>query len=119
MPATFFFFWLAVVVVVILFVRLQALGRALAALSERLTKLDQAKPEAPIPPPVPEKIPFPPSPLLERRTAAAPPTPPDMPPIPPRVPSPPLPVPAATPAAASEPTTPFNWKAFMGVKLFA
>ena len=110
MPEIFFFFWLAVVVGVVLWVRLRQLSRSIAGLNERLTRLEQNKAAAPTPPAVPEKIPIPPSPLLERREV--PPAPrPKIPAAPPSIPS----LGGRQPA----PAAPFNWEAFMGVKLFA
>lgn len=98
--------FLVLVLGVFLFVfverRRQRMRGLIEALTERVAALERTKRE-PVPPPIPEKVTIPPSPLLER--TARPPVPPPLPP--------PL------PTAPSSVATPFNWEAFMGVKMFA
>ena len=106
-----FFLVLGIAVIVALFHRLNGMAALVDALTKRVAALEQ-KPPPPenAPAPTPEKIPIPPSPLLARSVSPPPPVA-----IPPPLP-PPLPVTTPPPAVAS---TPFNWEAFMGVKLFA
>ncbi len=82
----------------------------MAKLSARVADLEQKlrQPEA-VPPP--EKVEIPPSPLLAQ-------TPPPVVPRPASIP-PPLPIPPPIPPPAPAPAAPFNWEAFMGVKMFA
>ena len=89
----------AFVILKILLDRVEKLGARVASLEQKL-----ARPE---PPPEAEKVVIPPSPLL----AKAP------PPTAPRPFSTPPPLPTTQPPPL--PATPFNWEAFMGVKLFA
>ncbi|MBA3651693.1 MAG: DUF2339 domain-containing protein [Chthoniobacterales bacterium] len=77
-------------------------------LSARVARLEQRLPvpEAPAPP---EKVVIPPSPLFAKATSSAE----------PRLLSTPPPLPIASPPPPPLPATPFNWEAFMGVRLFA
>ncbi len=81
----------------------------LEKLSARVARLEQKLPVAEAPAP-PEKVVIPPSPLLAKATSSAEPRLLSTPP--------PLPI-ASAPPPPPPPATPFNWEAFMGVKLFA
>ena len=98
----FFLLALAVALIVALFAELKKVRALVEALTERVAALER-KPRPPESRPAPEKNPIPPSPLLAKSSVSEP-RPPSLP-----VASLPPPVPA----------TPFNWEAFMGVKLFA
>jgi uncharacterized membrane protein len=114
------------VLIALPYLRLRALREELAALAARLAALERRDSLPRVQDPKPEKVVIPPSPLLARTDApteklderklvppgAGPAVPPPFP-VPPLLP-PPLPVAPPPPA-----TTPFNWEAFMGVKLFA
>jgi len=110
-PVLLFFLVLGIALIVAFFYRLHRFSALVDALARRVAALEQQprSPENP-PAPVPEKDPIPPSPLLAKSSVSAP-RPAAVPP-----PLPPLPL---TPVRPSVPTTPFNWEAFMGVKLFA
>ncbi len=110
-----FFFALALVAIVILFVQVRELRQKLAELAARLAAMERREQARPAE--KPEKIAIPPSPLLivkdrpaaqrdERQRDLSGATP-QMPP----------PLPAMKPPAPA--ALPFNWEAFMGVKLFA
>ncbi|HEY2341401.1 MAG TPA: DUF2339 domain-containing protein, partial [Chthoniobacteraceae bacterium] len=121
-PLLFFLLGLAGVLIVALFAQAKNAGAAVAALTERVATLERKLKRSETAP-IPEQVVIPPSPLLSSPPLNAPGqvpheeklVPPDFsqpPPLPP-----PLPKPA--PAAPSPVATPFNWEAFMGVKLFA
>ncbi len=97
---------LALLAVAVAFIILKILLDRVEKLSARVVSLEQklARPE---PPPEAEKVVIPPSPLLAKAPAPAEPRPFSTPP----------PLPIASPPPL--PTAPFNWEAFMGVKLFA
>ncbi|MEO8043988.1 MAG: DUF2339 domain-containing protein, partial [Spartobacteria bacterium] len=101
-----FFFLLALLCFAVTFALFKILLDRIAKLGARVAQLEQ-KLERPATANAPEKVLIPPSPLL----AKAP------PPAEPRATStpPPLPIPPPLP----KPAVPFNWEAFMGVKLFA
>ena len=103
--AIFLVLVLGVFLFVVVQLRLQRMRELIEALTERVAALERMKRE-PVPPPVPDKVTIPPSPLLER--TARPPVPPPLPPPLPTAPPSPSPV-----------GTPFNWEAFMGLKMFA
>ncbi len=106
LPGLFLLTTLALVVLVGVFVRLNKLQQLVDALTERIAVLERtARPAEPPPIPVPQKVAIPPSPLLAKVPTVEP------PPLKP----PPLPITTPPPPAP----TPFNWEAFMGVKLFA
>ncbi|HEY1583241.1 MAG TPA: DUF2339 domain-containing protein [Chthoniobacterales bacterium] len=84
-----------------LLLRLRRLRELVDALTERVATLER---ESKTTSPPPEKITIPQSPLLQRKL------PPPLPLTPPAVPTTSSPLPAVTP---------FDWEAFMGVKLFA
>src|SRR4051812_26253776 len=91
---------LALGLVAVVFGRLHRLQRSIDRLQERLDSLRQTATK-PTPVVAPEKLVIPQSPLLV--------------PPPPSAPKSSLPKPAPVPAATA---APFNWEAFMGVKLF-
>jgi len=103
-PGLFLLLAFGLIVVVALVIRLHRLRQLVDALAERIAALER-KPKARVAPPTPEKVAIPPSPLLAMAPAAERPQEP-----------PPLPVAPTPPPPAA---TPFNWEAFMGVKLFA
>src|SRR5450432_3474728 len=88
------------------FIRLRELCQTIEALTERIAALER-KLQRSETPPAPEKAAIPPSPLLARSVATE---------LKPKASPPPLPV---TPSPPQPAATPFNWEAFMGVKLFA
>jgi uncharacterized membrane protein len=104
--ALFLLLVLGVVLIVPMLTRLQRLRGLIDALTERVAALEKAKGE-PVAPPVPQKVAIPPSPLLAERKLVPPPA--GVPP----------PLPMATPPPLPPTAKPFNWEAFMGVKLFA
>jgi uncharacterized membrane protein len=110
--------FLLLLVAGVLAFRLHLLRQLVDALTERVATLERKLKEKP--PPLPEKVMIPPSPLLARpETTAKKPderklVPPGAGPAAPAPLPPPLPVTPPSPAA-----TPFNWEAFMGIKLFA
>ena len=92
-------------------IRLGELRRTINTLTERVAALERKLPRSETPP-VPEKVAIPPSPLLAPRRV------PDERKLVPPVTGQPPPLPPPLPATLP-PATPFNWEAFMGVKLFA
>ncbi|MDQ3197842.1 MAG: DUF2339 domain-containing protein [Verrucomicrobiota bacterium] len=108
LPGLFLLAILMLIVAVGLSVRLNKLQQLVDALTQRIAALER-KPPLVEQAPASAKVFIPPSPFL----AKAPPVvrkPQEPPPLPTR-PAPPPPV--------APPVTPFNWEAFMGVKLFA
>ena len=119
-------FLIGLFAVALLLNQIRKLRQMLKELSERVTGLEARTREPATPPPVAQKVPIPPSPLLVRepdlqvgeepRLVSSVTPPPiaaaqvPVPAVPPPLPITPPPVPA--PSA-------FNWEAFMGVKLFA
>ena len=103
--AAFLFFAVCFVFLKLLLDRIEKLNVRVAGLEQKLARAE--------PPPTAEKVVIPPSPLLAQ---APPPAEPRAPATPPPLPVPP-PLPIATPPPPAP--TPFNWEAFMGVKLFA
>ena len=98
---------LALALILVPFIRLKELRQMVDALTGRIAALERKLTDSEIAP-VPEKPVIPPSPLLatprrDRCRSSLRPRPPPLPP-----PLPPAPM-----------ATPFNWEAFMGVKLFA
>jgi len=107
--------------VVAIFAQAKSTSATVARLAERVAALERKLKQSEAAP-IPEKVVIPPSPLLSTpplsvtegrdEQKVVPPSPGQPPPLPP-----PLPRPAPT---VSRPVaTPFNWEAFMGVKLFA
>ena len=109
--ALFLLLILGVVLIVPVLTRLQRLRGLVDALTERVAALEKAKGE-PVAPPAPQRVAIPPSPILTETRLVPPGASSRPPPLPP-----PLPVPAPPPLPPT--ATPFNWEAFMGVKLFA
>ncbi|MEO7723345.1 MAG: DUF2339 domain-containing protein [Chthoniobacterales bacterium] len=97
----------ALVLIGALAVVLRRLLEKVEKLGARVASLEQKLPAAEAPAP-PDKMVIPPSPLLAKAASPAKPRPPFTPP--------PLPI---APPRPPPPATPFNWEAFMGVKLFA
>ena len=119
---TAFLFFVVALAVVALFAYAKKAGAAVAGLTERVAALERKLQQSETAP-IREKVVIPPSPLL-----ATPPldvsgqVPDERPPVPrdPKKPPPlPPPLPKPAPAVAPQGSTPFNWEAFMGVKLFA
>ena len=107
--ALFLLLVLGVVLIVPVLTRLQRLRGLIDGLTERVAALEKAKRE-PVSPPTAQKVAIPPSPLLrapDERKLVPPPA------------SVPPPLPVTTPPPLPPTATPFNWEAFMGVKLFA
>ncbi|MBA2433639.1 MAG: DUF2339 domain-containing protein [Chthoniobacterales bacterium] len=96
----------ALVLIGVLAVVLRRLLEKVEKLGARVATLEQKLPAAEAPAP-PEKVVIPSSPLLANAASPAAPRPLSTPPPLPIAPPPP------------PPATPFNWEAFMGVKLFA
>src|SRR6476660_9111832 len=127
MAMTTLLIFLGLGLIVVFIAQLQKLRDKIDALAARLAALEQrdllespASPSAALRPQILDErklVPPEPIPEPESESAPEPVIPPPLPVTPPQAPSvatpPPLPVPA--PLA----TTPFNWEAFMGVKLFA
>jgi uncharacterized membrane protein len=107
----------AVIVAAAFVRRLDRLQRIVDALTERIAALERRNSPERVQEQKPERVAIPTSPLLARkellskasdeRTLAAP------------APSAPPPLPRISPPAPPPAATPFNWEAFMGVKLFA
>ncbi|MDQ3414570.1 MAG: DUF2339 domain-containing protein, partial [Verrucomicrobiota bacterium] len=98
----------ALVLIGVLAVVLRRLLEKVEKLGARVATLEQKLPAAEAPAP-PEKVVIPPLPLLAKAASPAEPRPASTPP----------PLPIAPPRPPPPPATPFNWEAFMGVKLFA
>src|ERR1041385_7346120 len=113
-PILFLLLASGVVCIIALFAQLKTIRAVLDALTERVAALER---KPPLPERPPETVPIPPSPLLERRDSPR--EVPDERKLAPQVPPPlPPPLPGAS-VPPPTPATPFNWEAFMGVKLFA
>ncbi len=97
--------------------RLRELRRTIEALTERIAALEQ-KSQGSETPPAPERTAIPPLPLVAPPRRDSPPQVPDEQKLVPPGASIPPPLPPPLPSALP-PATPFNWEAFMGVKLFA
>ena len=108
MSVLYFLLLLGVAVIVALFYQLNRTSALVDALVKRVTALEQ-KPRPPENAPAPN--PIPPSPLLAKSPVAEPRPAAVPPPLPPSLP--------VTPSRPPVSATPFNWEAFMGVKLFA
>jgi uncharacterized membrane protein len=104
------------VLIVLFYVRLRELRQTIDALTGRIAALEQ-KLQRSETSPASEKPAIPPSPLLAMPRRDSPPRVPDEPKLVPPAASIPPPLPPPLPSAP--PATPFNWEAFMGVKLFA
>ncbi len=115
--ALFLLLVLGVVLIVPVLMGLQRLRGLIDALTERVAALEESKRE-PVAPPVPQKVAIPPSPLLAEQRDSPPRVPDERKLVPPAGSVPP-PLPVATPPPLPPTATPFNWEAFMGVKLFA
>ncbi|MGH8095046.1 MAG: DUF2339 domain-containing protein [Chthoniobacterales bacterium] len=102
--ALLFVLVIGVVLIVPILMRLQRLHGMIVALTKRVAALEKTKREAAAPA-MSEKVAIPPSPLLAERNLVPP-----LPSVPPPLPVTPPPLPR---------TAPFNWEAFMGVKVFA
>ena len=113
MTSVLILFILGSIVAAALAVRLHQLQHLIGDLTERIAALER-KPESNAPPLVPEKDAIPPSPLLARKEQSLD----ERKLVPPRAAAGPPPLPVA-PAPSRPVATPFNWEAFMGVKLFA
>ena len=100
-----------------LFIRLRELRQTIDALTERIAALER-KLQGSEPPAAPEKTAIPPSPLVATPRRDSPTRVPDEQKLVPPAASIPPPLPPPLPPAPP-PATPFNWEAFMGVKLFA
>jgi uncharacterized membrane protein len=99
------------VLIVLFYVRLRGLRQTIDVLTGRIAALERKLKDSETPP-APLKPAIPPSPLL------APPRVPDQRKLVPPAANIPPPLPPPLPPAPP-PATPFNWEAFMGVKLFA
>jgi len=135
MAMTTLLIFLGLGLIVVFIAQLQKLRDKIDALAARLAALEQrdllespASPSAALRPQVldePKLVPPKPKPEPEPVSAPESVVPPPLPVTPPQPPPvatpPPLPVatPPPLPVPAPLPTTPFNWEAFMGVKLFA
>ncbi|MEO8438883.1 MAG: DUF2339 domain-containing protein [Spartobacteria bacterium] len=111
---TFLFLFLLFLLLVFLATQVKKLRVTVETLAERVSALERTpRPrEKPVPP---ERVAIPPSPLLERKEPAIPDERKAAPAM--SVVPPPLPRVSGQPPLPAE--TPFNWEAFMGVKLFA
>ncbi len=116
-PMLFFLLGLAGVLIAGLFGQVKKIGGLVEALTQRVLTLERRLQTAE-PPPAPEKVAIPPSPLLATPPMDSPGRVPDERKLVPPVPSKPPPLPPPLPPTPA-PATPFNWEAFMGVKLFA
>ena len=110
-------FGLGLVLILLPFNRLKELRRTIEALTKRIAALER-KSQGSETPGTFEKAAIPPSPLVAAPRGDSSPQVPDEPKLVPPGASIPPPLPPPLPPA-SPPATPFNWEAFMGVKLFA